>query len=232
MNYRDPKLRDMLAGEYALGTLHGLARKRFERLMRDDADLRRAAMEWQERLAPIAQAVAPVTPPERVWRNIEKRIAGNKPNNPRASIWQSLNLWRGIALAATSFALATLLYYGPAPQTEQRTAYVAVLANEQHQPMMVVRYVQGQSELSVNIVAPQAIADDRSLELWSLPDGAAPKSLGLVPATGKAALKLALERAGDMPSVPALAVSLEPKGGSPTGAPTGPVLFSGALLRL
>ena len=144
MNYRDPKLRDMLAGEYALGTLHGLARKRFERLMRDDADLRRAAMEWQERLAPIAQAVAPVTPPERVWRNIEKRIAGHKP---RASMWQSLNFWRGVALAASSFAIATLLYLGPAPQPERQVAYVAVLANEQHQPMMVVQYEIGRAHV-------------------------------------------------------------------------------------
>lgn len=229
MKYRAPKLRDMLASEYALGTLYGLARKRFERLMHDDADLRRTVMEWQERLAPIAQAIAPITPPDRLWRNIESRIQSNQP---RVSIWQSLNFWRGFALAASAVAFTMLLYTGLAPQRDLQTAYVAVLANEQHQPMMVVQYVKGQRELSVNIVAPQAIADDRSLELWSLPEGGAPKSLGLVPAAGKAAVKLVIERAGDMPNVPALAVSLEPKGGSPTGAPTGPVLFSGPLLRL
>ena len=229
MNYRDPKLRDMLASEYALGTLQGLARKRFERLMRDDADLRRAVSEWQERLAPMTQAVTPITPPNRVWRNIEKRIRGDRP---RESLWQSLNFWRSLALAASGFAFAMLLYTGLAPQREPGAAYVAVLANEQHQPMMVVRYVKGQRELSVSFVAPQAIADDRSLELWSLPAGGAPKSLGLVPTTGKVSLQLDVERASDMATVPALAVSLEPKGGSPTGAPTGPVLFSGRLLQL
>ena len=94
MNYRDPQLRDRLASEYALGTLHDLARKRFERLLRDDADLRRSVMQWQERLTPMAQAVAPVNPPQRVWRNIEKRI---QTSTTRSRLFESLNFWRGLA---------------------------------------------------------------------------------------------------------------------------------------
>ena len=79
MNYRNPQLRDRLASEYALGTLHGRARKRFERLLRNDADLRRNVIQWQERLTPMAQAVAPVNPRKRVWRNIEKRFKHREP---------------------------------------------------------------------------------------------------------------------------------------------------------
>jgi anti-sigma-K factor RskA len=33
-------------------------------------------------------------------------------------------------------------------------------------------------------------------------------------------------------NIPALAISLEPKGGSPTGQPTGPILFTGPVIRL
>ena len=85
MNYRHPELRDRLASEYALGTLHGLARKRFERLMRDDADLRRSVAEWQERLMPMAQAIAPVNPPKRVW--VDSLVEGCGTLVVRESLW-------------------------------------------------------------------------------------------------------------------------------------------------
>ncbi|MDQ3261668.1 MAG: hypothetical protein M3Q00_12960, partial [Pseudomonadota bacterium] len=105
MNYRNPKLRDMLAGEYALGTLYGPARRRFERLMRDDATLRLTVAEWAERLEPMSQAVAPVNPPRRVWRKIEQRIFKSKPGT---SLFQSLNFWRGVAMITSSVALGLL----------------------------------------------------------------------------------------------------------------------------
>ncbi len=229
MNYRHPELRDRLASEYALGTLHGMARKRFERLMRDDADLRRVVAEWQERLMPMAQAIAPVNPPKRVWRKIEQRI---QQRQRKSSFLDSLNFWRGLALIASSFAFGLLLFSGIAPQRQDLPTYVAVLADGKHQPIMTVRYIQGQQELEVKMVQAPDVASDRSLELWSLPKGGAPQSLGLVPASGIVKLKLAAQLAGDLPQVPALAVSLEPKGGSTTGAPTGPVLYVGPILKI
>lgn len=229
MKYQNPALRDLLASEYALGTLHGLARKRFERLMRDDADLRRNVMEWQERLAPIAQAAAPVNPPKHVWRKIEQRI---QPAQSKISLFDSLNFWRGLAMAASSFAFGLLLFFGLAPQRDALPTYVAVLADSKHQPIMTVRYVQGTPELEVKVVQAADHAPDRALELWSLPKGAAPQSLGLIPASGTIKLKLEKPRANSLPDIPALAVSLEPKGGSPTGAPTGPVLYFGPLLKI
>lgn len=229
MNYSDPKLRDMLAGEYALGTLRGRARERFERLMRDDADLRRTVTEWDERLAPMAQALAPVNPPQRVWRKIEQRI---HQSEPRGSLYQSLNFWRGLALVTSSFAFAVLLFFGIAPHKQTAPSYVAVLSDSKNQPALTVQYIEGERALEVKIVQASPVAGDRSLELWTLPTGAAPQSLGLLPSAGRIRVELATDQAGTMPTIPALAVSLEPKGGSPTGAPTGPVLYSGPLLRL
>ena len=229
MNYRDPQLRDRLASEYALGTLHGLARKRFERLLRDDADLRRSVVQWQERLTPMAQAVAPVNPPQRVWRNIEKRI---QTSTTRSSLFESLNFWRGLAMVASSFAFGLLLFFGMAPQREAAPTYVAILADTKNQPAMTVRYTQGNGELEVRVIQTAALAGDRSLELWTLPHNAAPQSLGLIPASGIVKLPLPAPSASTLPDIPALAVSLEPKGGSPTGAPTGPVLYSGTLLKI
>ncbi len=229
MNYRHPELRDRLASEYALGTLHGLARKRFERLMRDDADLRRSVAEWQERLMPMAQAIAPVNPPKRVWRKIEQRI--QQPRR-KSNVLDSVNFWRGLALVASSFAFGVMLFFGIAPQKEVLPNYVAVLADAKHQPVMTIRYVKGQRELEVKVIQATTMTSEQALELWTLPKGAAPQSLGLVPASGAIKLKLASQPADTLPNVPALAISLEPKGGSPTGAPTGPVLYSGPLIQI
>src|SRR5687767_11202980 len=71
-----------------------------------------------------------------------------------------------------------------------------------------------------------------SYELWMLPEGRAPVSLGLLPGTGNAALPLDAEALAVLAQTMTLAVSLEPAGGSPTGAPTGPVLFTAPLLRV
>lgn len=75
MNYRDPDLQDRLAAEYVLGGLRAGARRRFMQLMREDAALRRAVAEWEERLLPLALALPPEAPPPRVWQAVRARIA-------------------------------------------------------------------------------------------------------------------------------------------------------------
>src|SRR5215813_8278244 len=74
MNYRNPELRERLAAEYALGTLRGRARRRFERLLADDADLRRLVEGWELRLNTLAETALAVTPPARLWQRIEQRL--------------------------------------------------------------------------------------------------------------------------------------------------------------
>src|SRR5258708_6006763 len=71
MNYADPRLRDMLAGEYVMATLPRRARARFERLMAADPALARLVGEWQERLMPLDATADPVAPPPQIWRAIE-----------------------------------------------------------------------------------------------------------------------------------------------------------------
>jgi anti-sigma-K factor RskA len=67
---------------------------------------------------------------------------------------------------------------------------------------------------------------DKDLELWALPQGETkPRSLGELPPSGR---QLVAELAPNTQ----LLVSLEPKGGSPTGQPTGPVLYGGWLTTI
>ena len=82
---------------------------------------------------------------------------------------------------------------------------------------------------SVAITAP---APDQSLELWAIPADGKPISLGVIPAGSKGKVELSEAQKALIGQPIALAVSLEPKGGSPTGQPTGPVLYQGALAAL
>lgn len=234
MNYKDQTLREILAGEYVLGTLRGAARRRFEDLMRRDPGLREQVEFWEGRFNLLAEAVSPVTPPERVWTGIEERIGDT--GRGRGGIWNAVGFWRGLALAASGLAVALMVYVGLRPAPEAPPAGVAVLADEARQAAWTVTLVVDDRQVKrLKVTALPAVAPkpDRSYELWLLPEGGtAPVSLGLLPEAGSAVLAVPGKAAPALSRASALAVSLEPRGGSPTGAPTGPVLYQGRLLAL
>lgn len=228
-------LREKLASEYVLGTLRGGARRRFEAWLREDAALRRAVAEWQNRLHPMAEFAPAAEPSPQVWQNIEKRLA-LKPVGRRAfwrGLREDLKFWRGLGMTSTALAailVSVLLTRQPEPAAPL-TAYVATLTDDKAQPVMVITGDTRRRLLTVKILARQPVAADKSLELWALPREGAPRSLGLIAADGS--ITLPLPENATPQSVPALAISLEPKGGSPNPAgPTGPVLFKGAWLEI
>ena len=238
------ELQERLAAEYALGTLRGAARRRFEHWLRQDASLGLAVARWEARLAPMAAGVAPVTPPARTWRTIERRVGGP----PSRGFWDSLAFWRALALFAGGTAAAlfmVVIFTAPsapvpapapivlrAPANDMSVGYVAVLSDPKtEKPVIFVSAGRDSKELSVRTLDASIRVPDRSLELWALPASGAPKSLGLVSDEEKGTLELASAAENSLGDVPKLAVSLEPKGGSPTGAPTGPVLFAGPCVK-
>jgi anti-sigma-K factor RskA len=226
-----PELQERLAAEYALGTLRGAARARMRRWMREDAALARAVSEWEARLAPMAETVASRRPPARVWKEIEARLGPESQQREpeRRSFWRGLGLAAGGALAALAFMLVVL----PALQTPRsEQAYVALLSEPKTQrPVLYISARRDGSELRVRTLDPKIHVSDASLELWALPRGGKPKSLGLVASMDRSVMRLAANADQALGNVPMLAVSLEPKGGSPTGLPTGPVLYSGPCVK-
>jgi len=236
VNLSDPERADAIAGEYVLGTLRGLARTRFERLVRTERRLADAVRSWEERLVPLAEGIPPLDPPLRVWTAILARIqsaaaTSRAPASPRIGVgW-----WRGLALAsvAVAFALAVALFQTASERTQG--TIVIVLAGQDAKPALLVSAERSSRYLSLKPLAPLAVANDRALELWLLPDKGNPRSLGLVSTAAPAGIaRITLPATADqaLQNIPALAVSLEPKGGSPTGLPTGPVLYSGPVQRL
>ena len=233
MNYLQPERLDALAAQYVLGTLSRATRDRVTRLARGNETVAAALRAWENRLLPLAESVPPVAPPERVWPAILGRIQGQRESS---SIWANLGLWRGLTLAgfATAVALAVVLL-APRPETPIETL-VVVLAGQDARPALVVSADRSGRTLTVKAIAPVQPVADRVLQLWALPEQGNPRSLGLIPATGAASRVVRLDLPAPagltLQNIPALAISLEPQGGSPTGLPTGPVLYSGPIQRL
>jgi anti-sigma-K factor RskA len=221
---------EALAAEYALGTLSSRARRRLDAVLRRDPRVANAVRAWEYRLAGLADAVPAVQPAPRVWSVIQQRLGMSTRNASPARWWTSLGLWRGLATAALAVAigLGVLVTLGP----REPEPVVVVLAGPDARPALIASASRGSRTLVVKTVNPIDVAADRSLELWALPEGQNPRPLGLVPASGVARVSLPEPAEAMLSNARALAVSLEPAGGSPTGLPTGPVLYTGAVQRM
>jgi anti-sigma-K factor RskA len=238
-----PELLDRLAAAYALGTLRGGARRRFAAIARQHPAARARAIVWQEHFAALAELQPVQQPSGNAWTRIAAAIAADAPApsaTPAAMpartqettvidrLRRRLLVWRGITgvtvvAAVASLAMAMQMMARPEIQ------YVAVLQDQAQNASMLVTFDPAKKSLTLKRVGAFQEGPDRSLQLWALPPGQSPRSLGVL--QGKPVVKLtAGER--DVAAVPALAISLEPKGGAPAGSgPTGPVLFKGPLLQ-
>ena len=225
---------DMIAGEYVLGTLDNGEHKAFQRRLLTDPGAVAAVAAWQARLSPLLLSVPEVAAPASLWDRVE---GGVRPANDNSILrrWQLATIAAAlVAIVSTGVALRPQ----PAPPASVQVAQtpapsplyqsVAALSETGSAPALLVTYDDKAKRMRVTPVdvSPRP---GRSLELWVIAGKAAPKSIGLMHDKGATALdRLALDLEQDM----TIAVSVEPKGGSPTGAPTGPVIYSGRMIQL
>ncbi|RZL00776.1 MAG: hypothetical protein EOP36_14295 [Rubrivivax sp.] len=231
MDYSRIERADRLAAEYVLGTLSGRARRRFENLLPAHPQLRRSVNDWQERLVPLGDVVPDVQPSPQVWQAVQRRLFA--PADAAASggmgWWQGLALWRGLTAFATVAALSLGLWLAQ-PQAVA-PPIVIVMAAQPGGPVglqnasFVVSVAGDGRSLVFKPLAQWPVGMGKALELWALPGQGAPRSLGLVSADGATTVL----RQHLLKGTAAFAVSVEPTGGSPTGAPTGPVISVGKL---
>ncbi|HDR9250365.1 anti-sigma factor domain-containing protein [Burkholderia vietnamiensis] len=233
----DPEPR---CAEYALGVLDADARRELEQSAARDPMLRATLERWQRRLAPLAEDVAPVAPPARVWTKIQRELdfAAAPPvrGDARSSgWWNSLQLWRWVGIGASAAALGLLainvLRIGEAPQRAAvGTPYMAATLARQDGVADWTATVDLRRATMVVVPAnTPAIAADRSTELWLIPPNAKPISLGVFAPNAPASMTLPDAIVAQLGARAVLAVSLEPRGGSPTGQPSGPVLATGPM---
>ena len=254
-----PELLDRLAAAYALGTLRGGARRRFEQLAREYAQVRAAALLWQGRWSAFSEVQEPIQPDAAVWTRIDNLLQAEKTNAKLAqqrelattkSPNRALAWWRGLAVAgslATVAAVSVGLWLKDTAQQQMSSLqtqlqatqaalqaapqiqYVAVLADGKADASMLVTFDPRNNQLVLQRVGGFKESANQSLQLWALPPQGAPRSLGVM---GHGKLDQFEAHESDVKAVPALAISLEPKGGVPSETgPTGPVLFKGALIR-
>ena len=250
--HRHPELLDRLASAYALGTLRGPARRRFEAYARTSPTVRQAAGLWQQRFAAMTELQPQAAPSPNVWKRIALELDAERAAQPvapspdagllaglrrRLSFWQGL-AWTGMLTAAVVAAIGVSLWQENGAmdaqlaqlQAQPLVEYVAVLADDRRAASMLVTFDPRRNTLTLKRVNAIDEGADRSLQLWALPPGGAPRSLGVL-AQGAPVVRLNAEQTA-VQGIPALAVSLEPRGGAPAGSgPTGPVLFKGALLQ-
>lgn len=243
------RLREMLAAEYALGTLRGGARRRFERWARNDGELRALAFAWSERLVPLLDSVPPAVPPQRVWDAIEALLPGfgarhGLGHGPRAaaplSWWDRVGLWRGLSAAfaaAAVFAIAVAMRPSAVPEprvvrVETAPSAVATLLDPKSgAPVAVVLANDRGDAVTIKVAAGVRVPAGKVLQLWiQARDTQAMESMGLLSAgVVDVTSPVPTVDAAVLARAKAFGLSLEPAGGSP--APT-EVVGLGALVRL
>ncbi len=220
-----------LAAEYALGVLQGPERQAFERRIAQEPALAAEVRDWDESLVGLADGYAPETPPRQAWSRVEARLFAASAPDARPSLWSSLGFWRGLAALCLAgvIGLGAWNFRSISPGPDNQTV-IAQVQNEAAKLKLAVAFDPATGELRLNRIEGSPPAG-RSLELWLIAGNAAPVSLGVLPADATSRIALP-ERLRDKLAGSVLAISDEPEGGSPTGAPTGAVLATGELTRV
>jgi anti-sigma-K factor RskA len=236
MRFDDPGLRDILAGEYALGTLRGRARKRFRRLLGSDANLRQLVTAWQERFAPLTEETRSVPPPARVFLAIKARLEA-EPVPVVSKRWQRLGFWQALSagVAAVALSLAVLLGVlqlrsGTVPAGP---SYIAVLQDEAARPALIVTsYNKPSWHLVIEPKQIHGVAPGQTLQVWAIArDGGATRPLVALAVERTQRINLDEAAWKLVKGAEFLIVTLEHAGDVPQ-APSGPTLYRGYCVNL
>lgn len=243
MNYLRAERLDRLAREYALGTLSGGARRRFERVLRASPAANLAVSVWQQRLSVLESEGVARPPPEANWRSLEQRLFPRR-SPPAADGPMS---WLGRLFSARVFggALAGVLlcalvlrfepeWIGMEPRTDALPpSYVGLLLDAAGKPSLLASSRRHGRQLTVKLLQPLVIPAGQVAQLWALPrDGGAPFPVGSVPPTGSARIALGESSEKLFFGVAQLAVSIEPAPAAAGARPSGAFVLVGHCVKL
>ena len=232
---KTPERIEMLAAEYVLGSLHGSARKRFERWMMESAKVREEVWFWEQKLGLLSADVPEVVPPSSAWESIERRLWQNTHETGKAQPAANDRwFWRGWSIVATAAVLVmAFVLVQPSPQVvPQKQLSGAIVQADTSDPLWLVSEAGQGNLLKLRSVAAGAAEAGKDYELWIVPESGQPLSLGVIPVGGLHEVTLTDETRQALSQSRTLAISLEPLGGSTTGKPSGPILHVAQLYEL
>ena len=229
---------EALAMDYALGALARDARRNVETRLRSDPAFRALVEAWQADLAPLDAQTAPLPPPPAVWEAIAAEITPTRARvatPERPSLWNSLALWRSLAMAGTAAAAIAIVTVTSPPAIEPGVPpqlLVAALAGADGTPLLSAAYDPLRGAGVLTPATQRDDATDKSPELWVIEGKNPPRSLGVIDIAGPNRHAISTKQLTGLAPGSVLAISIEPLGGSTTGAPTGPVVATGVLTAI
>jgi anti-sigma-K factor RskA len=239
MNLLQPERLDRLAREYALGTLGGGARRRFERLLVEAPLAARVVARWQQRFDVLAAGVPAVQPRDQVWEQLSQRLFAAPAS---AGWWSRLaalfaprvlgGVLAGLLVATVALRLQPE-WLGLEKGTEALPqSYVGLLVNDAGEATVLASSRRHGRSITLKVLQPLTVPDGQVARLWALPrEGGAPFLVGLVPARGSATLALPDSAEKLFFSVGKLGLTIEPAA-SAAAAPASPFVASGHCVKL
>ena len=225
---------DLRCAEYVLGVLSDDERVAIELAMQQEPGMAQSLARWQARLMPLTEDLADVVPPAHIWDYVRAQLGWAEADR-RPGLWNTLSFWRWtgltsvVAACALAIVLTRTVTLHNLPTPTAGTQYLVATLERQGAGAGWTATVDMQ-HAQIVVVPPHdfTVAANQSTEMWLIPQGMKPISLGVIDAQRPTLVHVAqaqLQRLGPQTT---LAVSLEPRGGSPTGQPTGPVLAAGS----
>ena len=251
----EPPSTDILAGEYVLGVLDAGQRAEVERRIAGDPGFARLVTQWENRLAPLLESFGSEAVPAHLWPRIRTSLGWPAATTASPRVWQRTGFWQGMTALAAALALVAVFSrrdleptapaptpvavtpIAPTPPTlpaepEQATKPVTPLLHDDGTPGWLASVDKAQGKVLMVPVPAAADAAGRAPELWLIPAGGAPRSLGLVSVDRAHTVAVPDTLRDALVNGSVLAITLEPSSGAPQGIPTGPIIAKGDIANL
>lgn len=245
----EPPSADILAGEYVLGVLDAVQRADVERRIASDPGFARLVTQWENRLAPLLESLGTEAVPAHLWPRIRTSLGWPSVSTASPRLWQRTGFWQGMTALAAALALvavfsrrdlepsvpaSTPVAVTPATpaEPEQATKPVTPLLHDDGTPGWLASVDKTQGKVLMVPVPAAADAAGRAPELWLIPAGGAPRSLGLVSINRAHTVAVPDTLRDALVNGSVLAITLEPSTGAPQGIPTGPIIAKGDIANL
>ena len=232
--YQNPEVFEQLAIEYAVGSLQGRARKRFEVLMDTHFYLRATVDAYESKFANLVELLPDRQPSDAVWNNIQAHVkessAVNSSQQEKAKWWQTSFFKQGFGFAMMAMIISAVLVFNPMTPGPLQ-AYSAVMEYDASGESIAVTKIQkSDMKLTIDIMKPMTLANGMELTLWCHPKkGGKPMKMGIISKSGKTELNISKEEWKNLKNVGLLAVSVEKEGNVDLTEPTGRIILKGQL---